>query len=196
MTLTIVDDLSPQSIEELVSIGCGGDREAFERVIEYFYPRLWRYLGQRLRHTEIDPEDAVQETVIKAWRYRDRYDSRYRFSTWIYTIATRTATDMVRANNRFPATESLVTEIAVQSPDPIEENEDAGNVWAQARHFLSSDQYSALWLQYAEELPVAQIAIALSKSNVATRVLLFRARAKLSQVLRESQSNFVAEDSE
>lgn len=47
-----------------------------------------------------EAEDAVQETMTKAWRHADGYQGRSSVRTWLYSIATRVCLDMQRAPQR------------------------------------------------------------------------------------------------
>jgi RNA polymerase sigma-70 factor (ECF subfamily) len=47
-----------------------------------------------------DREDVVQEIVAQLWRSRDRYDDRYRHTTWIYRIALNVAISFYRRERR------------------------------------------------------------------------------------------------
>jgi len=47
-----------------------------------------------------DREDVVQEITVQLWRARDRYDERYRQTTWIYRIALNVAISFYRRERR------------------------------------------------------------------------------------------------
>src|SRR5947199_4034451 len=55
----------------------------------------------RLLGSAADTDDAVQETVIRAYRHLDRFDpARARLSTWVHGIATNICLDMLRSAQR------------------------------------------------------------------------------------------------
>ena len=65
-----------------------GDPSAFAELIESHQERLYRFLLRTTNQTEL-AEDAVQDAFIRVLRNIDRFDERYRFSTWLFTIARR-----------------------------------------------------------------------------------------------------------
>ncbi|MEL6108894.1 MAG: sigma-70 family RNA polymerase sigma factor, partial [Planctomycetota bacterium] len=158
---------------------------SFDRLFSHFHAPLIRFVAKLLEGSGIDPEDVVQESLTKAWSNRDRFDPKYRFSTWVYTIARRTALDHLRTRRRLaeypldtvaePERHETVT-IAIDS---------ARRIWEVAENALTADQYTALWLRYAEEMTIGEVAKALSKSTVSTRVLLHRARTSLRSRLQK-----------
>lgn len=140
---------------------------------------LFRFLLTRCA-TRADAEDALQDTFLAAYRYLASYRRRWRFSTWLYRIAIRNA-----ARRRGRPAEPL-EDAADERADLLEQcirDSDADNLWLVARRTLSRDAQAALWLRYAEDLPVREVARALGRSQAWTKVTLLRARRRLSAEL-------------
>ena len=80
----------------------GGSRGARERLLEKHAGRLRVYcdyrLGSALRRN-VEPEDVVQEALLRAWRDFDGalLESNAAFSAWLTTIARRVIVDVARA---------------------------------------------------------------------------------------------------
>ncbi|AKU19312.1 RNA polymerase subunit sigma-70 [Luteipulveratus mongoliensis] len=55
----------------------------------------------RMLGAAADTDDAVQESIVRAYRHRDRFDpTRARLSTWVHAIATNVCLDLLRAAPR------------------------------------------------------------------------------------------------
>ncbi|WP_205745973.1 sigma-70 family RNA polymerase sigma factor [Egibacter rhizosphaerae] len=54
----------------------------------------------RMLGSPFEAEDAVQETMVRAWRAMDRFEGRASVRTWLYTIATNVCIDMTRGRDR------------------------------------------------------------------------------------------------
>jgi RNA polymerase sigma-70 factor (TIGR02960 family) len=54
-----------------------------------------------------EAEDAVQETLLRAWRSRATFDGSAAFRAWLYKIATNVCLDAIRRSNRRPKGHSL-----------------------------------------------------------------------------------------
>ena len=181
--------------EELAAQTATGSRAAFEELVSRYSPRLFYFLRSRTESDE-DIEDLLQETFLRVFQHIDRYDPKRRFSTWLFTVAVRLAISRHRAKKAKPV--PLDPELSEHpSPGPQErliQKEEAKaqkNIWDLART-LRPGEYRALWLRYAEGMPVKEIARALDKTQLGIRSLLHRSRLKLGQMLssRHAEAGF------
>ena len=73
--------------------------EQLERHFEQLRPQLTGYC-YRMLGSAFEADDAVQETMLRAWRSYDRFEGRAALSSWLYRIATNVCLTMLDGRNR------------------------------------------------------------------------------------------------
>jgi RNA polymerase sigma-70 factor (ECF subfamily) len=164
-----------------------GDRDAFSLLVTRYSNRLFNFLRRRAP-SEADAEDLTQDTFVRAWTKIGTYKAGMRFSTWLYTIGTHLAATRARTR-RLPVSGTLISEPAAAPHSMDGPDELAVKLWQAADLVLPDDQRSAVWLRYAEDLGVPEIARVLGKSRVNIRVMLFRARRTLAAEIAKLEGN-------
>jgi len=105
----------------------------------------------------------------------------------VYTIAIRLAVDLVRKEKRRPKIYPLESLSIEPSTTDDYLGSDASDretgIWQIAKKLLPKSYFSILWLKYAEELSIQEIATVLNRTQIGVRVQLHRARIKLSTEL-------------
>ena len=72
-----------------------GSDDAFARLVEAYQVPVYN-LAYRMLGNATEAEDAAQETFLRAYRRLETYDSGYKFSSWILSIASHYCVDRLR----------------------------------------------------------------------------------------------------
>lgn len=169
---------------QLIEAAKKGSVEAFTDLISTHRERLLRFLLTRCS-SYADAEDAVQDTLMSAYRYIHSYNARWRFSTWLYRIALRNA---AKIN---PSATVDLQELRGDENDPLSQciaASDRENLWLSARRLLTDEVYAAMWLRYVEDMSVNDISAVLERSVSWTKVNLLRGRRALDTELNRESS--------
>src|SRR3954469_7812384 len=76
-----------------------GDETAFERLVGPFRGELHAHCYRMLGSLH-DAEDAMQESMLRAWRGLGRFEGRSSLRSWLYTIATNTCLNAIARRPR------------------------------------------------------------------------------------------------
>src|SRR5436305_3778345 len=74
-------------------------QQVSEVELEQYRTELTGYC-YRMLGSAFEAEDAVQDTMVKAWRNLERFEGRSKLRTWLYSIATNVCLDMMGARER------------------------------------------------------------------------------------------------
>jgi len=87
------------SDEQLVEIIRENERELYSEIIKRYQTKLSHYLRKFIRDTD-ELEDILQDVFIKAYRNLYGFDTKKKFSSWIYRIAHNEAVNYLKKNCR------------------------------------------------------------------------------------------------
>lgn len=180
------------------SEGLGKERrEEFEALLKRNLDSLYS-AALRMSMNRDDAEDLTQETIIRAYRAFDRFESGGNFKAWVLRILTNLYIDQHRAKARSPKRVSMDTitpagEFEAIKLDPSAASSAEGEVLEsivddrirQAITELPDEYRLALLLCDAEGLTYAEAADALRVPTGTIRSRLFRARKMLAAKLKD-----------
>ena len=173
-----------------------GDRAAFTELVEKYKQPVMN-LVYRTLHDEAEAEDLAQTVFLQVYKSANRYESRAKFSTWLFTIARNLCLNEIRRRSRHPA-ESIEETISENEDAPPRQYEDkkislptenvlqgelSGKI-EEALAGLPENQRTAILLCRHDELSYEEIARVLGCSLSATKSLIHRGRETLKEKLK------------
>ena len=169
----------------LIEAARRGSAAAFTELVSAYREGLLRFLVTR-SSSFADAEDALQDTLINAYRYLHSYNPRWRFSTWLYRIAINNAARLRTADS------VELGDLADSEDGPLRQcirDQERENLWLVARRKLADEVYTAMWLRYVEDMSVNDISQVLERSVSWTKVNLMRGRKTLEAELATVATN-------
>jgi RNA polymerase sigma-70 factor (ECF subfamily) len=181
---------------ELVKRAQRGDTLGMRALVDGHKDRLHAFVWRMVRNHH-DAEELCQETFLRAFAALDTFNKRFRFSTWLFTIAYRLCLNQLRRKRSLSGEMdfSLVSTGESDLSDRVAQSEEAARlkrlIW-EAVDRLSVPQRAAVLLFYREQQSCADIARVLQLPVSTVKSHLHRARAQLKELLEPA----VAESSD
>ncbi|MEO8427328.1 MAG: RNA polymerase sigma factor [Verrucomicrobiota bacterium] len=185
-----LDELDRADMVRLVS----SKEAALNDLMERHGEKLFHYLIRCLQNEE-DAADLAQETFVRVYQNRAKFDATQRFSTWLYAIASNLVRDRYRYRTRHPqvsidaeneATRKDFREtLSEQKPSPSEtaQAEERAEAVRRAVAALPEELRTPLILAEYEERSQAEIGEILGCTAKAVETRIYRARQQLRDVL-------------
>ncbi|MEH2483122.1 RNA polymerase sigma-70 factor (ECF subfamily) [Nitrobacteraceae bacterium AZCC 2146] len=173
--------------EELLNRLASNDEAAFRLLVERHIDRAFG-IALRIVGSRADAEDVVQDTMLKVWTHRGRWQhGRAKFSTWLYRVVTNRCIDL----HRRPRTDNVdaVPEPADAQPDVVStmQRDEVTHMLENAMQRLPEQQRVAVILSYHENMSNGEIAEVMDTTVSAVESLLKRGRQQLRDLLRRHE---------
>lgn len=192
MNATLVSD------HELVARAQQGSEKAYRELLGRYQRPVFSIIYRMIRDRE-QAEDLAQETFVRVFNHIDRYDPRYKFSSWIFKIATNLTIDWIRrkelntvsidgSRNAVTAEQIEATSITIASPDENPEEllvaKQLGEEIEQAIGKLRPEYRAAILLRHVEGREYQEIAEILALPLGTVKTYIHRGRNELREQLQ------------
>ncbi len=172
----------------LVRKAAGGDEEAMEALIRAHQDSLYAFVLRMSGRPET-AEDIVQEAFVRVLKNLARFDNRFRFSTWLFTIAKRLYMNSIQKLG--PSYDTQIVDVRPASdPGPglnTARSETERNVRAlldTVMAGLGPHQREIILLFHQQNWPIAQIARHLQIPKGTVKSHLHRGRKRMRRLIQ------------
>lgn len=188
---------TPTTDHELVTRAQAGSEAAYRELLGRYQRPVFSLIYRMVRDRE-QAEDLAQETFVKVFNNIARYDPRYKFSSWIFKIASNLTIDFLRkkepvtvslqgSRHASTAEEEEATSIAVESrdatPEEFVEAKELGAEIERAIGELRPEYRTAILLRHVEGRAYEEIAEIMDVPLGTVKTYIHRARGELRETL-------------
>ncbi|QWU13801.1 RNA polymerase sigma-70 factor, ECF subfamily [Paenibacillus sophorae] len=167
------------SMEQEVQLAKQGDREAFIRLMRQMEQGLYNTARAMVKKDE-DIADALQETILKAYKSLDTLREPSFFKTWVFRILINECSSILKKRSRSVTMEAL--------PETQDTSDNMASVELRmAVDKLEDQQRIVVVLYYFQDMPLKQVADTLQISESAVKTRLYRARKTLMEEIQPAE---------
>ena len=182
-----------QTDQELVAAAQKGSEKAYRELLERYQRPVFSLIYRMLRDRE-QSEDLAQETFVRVFNNIDRYDPAYKFSSWIFKIATNLTIDHIRKKevptvsidgSRYAVTadeieaSTITVESGDENPEELLVARELGNQIEEAIGTLREEYRTAILLRHVEGYEYQDIADIMGVPLGTVKTFIHRARNEL-----------------
>lgn len=165
------------SDEKVVSLVLEGDLEKYAEIVERYQDKILRYLNRLLNYNQQDAEDTTSETLLKAYLNLASFNSKLRFSSWLYRIAHNEAVNLIKKKSKAYTVDIDEYENHFATDDNQQPNR---KDLEQTLSHLSVEDRNILALFHFEEKTLKEMSdiLKITENHVAVKLKRARVRAK------------------
>jgi RNA polymerase sigma-70 factor (ECF subfamily) len=162
-----------QDEESLVRRAQQRDSEAFARLYEAYFDKIYRYIATRVRN-DSEAEDLTQQVFMKMLQSISSFKFQGApFSSWLYRIAHNQVIDFMRQQNKKTTVdiEGLELPDNKEGPEHLLEQQADLELVKKATQKLTAAQQEVISLRFTGELSISECAKIMGKSEGAIKAL-------------------------
>jgi RNA polymerase sigma-70 factor, ECF subfamily len=189
------------SDHDLVARAQQGSEKAYRELLGRYQRPVFSLIYRMVRDRE-QAEDLAQETFVRVFNHIDRYDPAYKFSSWIFKIATNLTIDWMRRKevatvsidgSRYATTPDEIEASTItvaskdETPEELLEARELGSEIEQAIGRLRPEYRTAILLRHIEDRPYEEIALVMSLPLGTVKTYIHRGRKELQEMLAHTR---------
>lgn len=183
-----------QVFDDILEKAKAGNKVAFKHLVEEHQQFAFN-MAFRVVCNQDDAKDVVQDSFIKVWKNIGNFNSKMKFTTWMYKIIVNTAIDKLRSSKRMQTTN--IEQVSENSfalerlhADEQLENKELGQLIASISDGLPTKQRLVFVLRDIQGLNAVEVSKALDMAETAVKSNLYNAR----QFVRKKLSKFLTSE--
>ena len=176
--------------ESLIHNTLKGDMDSFERLVYLYKDKIYNFV-YRMTCSKEDTEDIVQETFIRVFKNLYKYNSNWKFSTWIYKITVNVLRNHFKKKKRIYSKElcqDMAKEIDYHTFNGPEDNYLVKEFYTEIISILHRLDYNhkvVFFLRYIKDFSIEEISTIVGISPGAVRTRIHRTRKKICNELKK-----------
>lgn len=187
-------DITEKSDTEIIGSVLSGDTDLFAVIVDRYKERIFRIVSSHIPHDNV--EEVSSDVFFRTFKSLKTFNNDAPFVNWLSVLTVRACKDFWRVNYAkkeapLSSFSEDVEDIITNSPSNIKTPEEAilnnetKDMLNRAVNLLKPNERMVISLMYLEDKSVAETAetLELSESNV--KIIAFRARKKLADMLNE-----------
>lgn len=183
---------SDSELSDLLGKIIGGEIGKFRIIVELYQNSVFNYVF-RITGDREEAKDIAQEIFLKVFRSLGQYNHAYKFSSWLFRIATTVSISYLRKKKPIflPFDEGLQYDTVSSrgSPEEVYENNETSSKVHEAIQLLPSKYRLILVLKYINDFSCQEIAQTLDTNIKNVETSLYRGRKMLAASLTKNFRN-------
>ncbi|HEU4557460.1 MAG TPA: sigma-70 family RNA polymerase sigma factor [Longimicrobium sp.] len=178
-----------------------GSEKAYRELLGRYQRPVFSLIYRMVRDRE-QAEDLAQETFVRVFNNIDRYDPAYKFSSWIFKIATNLTIDWIRRKelptvsidgSRYATSSddieasTITVESNDENPEELLESRELGSQIETAIGQLRPEYRQAIVLRHIDDRPYEEIAQIMALPLGTVKTYIHRGRKELQEMLAHTR---------